>query len=140
MSPYDESSARQRNTKQRYAVAGLLADVDDFRTAQELHGLLRDRGERVGLTTVYRTLQTMADAGELDVMRLPSGEQLFRQCSRGHHHHLVCRACGRTVEVAGPTVESWADRIANEHGFVDISHTVEVIGTCSDCVKSQRSQ
>jgi Fur family transcriptional regulator, ferric uptake regulator len=140
MSPYDESSARQRNTRQRYAVAGLLADVDDFRTAQELHGLLRDRGERVGLTTVYRTLQTMADAGELDVMRLPSGEQLFRQCSRGHHHHLVCRACGRTVEVAGPTVESWADRIANEHGFVDISHTVEVIGTCSDCVKSQRSQ
>ena len=138
MSPYDETGARQRNTRQRYAVAGLLADVDDFRTAQELHGLLRSRGERVGLTTVYRTLQTMADAGELDVMRLPSGEQLFRQCSRGHHHHLVCRACGRTVEVAGPAVESWADRIASEHGFVDISHTVEVVGTCADCAKSQR--
>jgi Fur family ferric uptake transcriptional regulator len=114
-------------------VATLLADVNDFRTAQELHGLLRNRGERVGLTTVYRALQTMADAGELDVMRLPSGEQLFRQCSRTHHHHLVCRSCARTVEVAGPTVESWADRIAGEHGFVDISHTVEIFGTCPTC-------
>jgi len=133
MSPYDDNASRQRNTKQRHAVATLLADVNDFRTAQELHGLLRDRGERVGLTTVYRALQTMADAGELDVMRLPSGEQLFRQCSRTHHHHLVCRSCARTVEVAGPTVESWADRIAGEHGFVDISHTVEIFGTCPTC-------
>jgi Fur family transcriptional regulator, ferric uptake regulator len=131
--PYDDSASRQRNTKQRHAVATLLADVNDFRTAQELHGLLRNRGERVGLTTVYRALQTMADAGELDVMRLPSGEQLFRQCSRTHHHHLVCRSCARTVEVAGPTVESWADRIAGEHGFVDISHTVEIFGTCPTC-------
>jgi Fur family ferric uptake transcriptional regulator len=133
MSPYDDAANRQRNTKQRHAVATLLADINDFRTAQDLHGLLRDRGERVGLTTVYRALQTMADAGELDVMRLPSGEQLFRQCSRSHHHHLVCRSCARTVEVAGPTVETWADRIAGEHGFVDISHTVEIFGTCPTC-------
>lgn len=133
MSPYDDSTTRQRNTKQRHAVAALLADINDFRTAQDLHGLLRNRGERVGLTTVYRALQTMADAGELDVMRLPSGEQLFRRCSRTHHHHLVCRSCARTVEVAGPTVESWADRIAGEHGFVDISHTVEIFGTCPTC-------
>ena len=133
MSSFDDTGNRGRNTKQRHAVAALLRDVNDFRTAQELHGLLRDRGERVGLTTVYRALQTMADAGELDVMRLPSGEQLFRQCSRSHHHHLVCRSCARTVEVAGPTVESWADRIAGEHGFVDISHTGEIFGTCPSC-------
>ena len=133
MSPYDDAANRQRNTKQRHAVAALLTDVNDFRTAQELHGLLRNRGERVGLTTVYRALKILADAGEVDVMRLPSGEQLFRQCSRTHHHHLVCRSCARTVEVAGPTVESWADRIAGEHGFVDISHTVEIFGTCPTC-------
>lgn len=131
MSPDD--GVRQRNTRQRGAVSALLSDVEGFRTAQELHALLRDRGERVGLTTVYRALQTMADAGEVDVTRTPSGEQLFRQCSRGHHHHLVCRGCGRTVEVAGPTVEHWAGRVAGEHGFVDISHTVEIFGTCPAC-------
>jgi Fur family ferric uptake transcriptional regulator len=130
----DEQSTRHRNTRQRGAVSALLAEVDDFSTAQELHATLRGRGDRVGLTTVYRALQALADAGEIDVMRLPSGEQLFRQCSRGHHHHLVCRTCGRTVEVEGPAVEHWADRVAAQHGFADISHTLEIFGDCPSCL------
>lgn len=131
--PVGGQSAGRRNTRQRGAVSALLAETDDFRSAQELHALLRERGERVGLTTVYRALQALADAGEIDVMRLPAGEQLFRRCSRGHHHHLVCRACGRTVEVEGPAVEDWADRVAGRHGYVDISHTLEIFGTCPSC-------
>jgi Fur family ferric uptake transcriptional regulator len=50
-----------------------------------------------------------------------------------HHHHLVCRSCGATVEVADPPVERWAARIAAEHGFVDVHHQVEVFGTCATC-------
>ncbi|GAA2381669.1 transcriptional repressor [Catellatospora methionotrophica] len=126
-----------RNTRQRSAVATLLAEVEGFHSAQELHAMLRDRGERVGLTTVYRTLQALADAGDIDVMRPPGGEQLFRRCSNGHHHHLVCRTCGRTVEVAGPAVESWADRVAAQHGFVDVSHTLEIFGTCQGCATTR---
>jgi Fur family ferric uptake transcriptional regulator len=123
----------KRNTRQRGAVTSLLEDVDEFATAQELHAKLRERGERVGLTTVYRALQVMADGGEIDVMRLPSGEQLFRRCSSGHHHHLVCRSCGRTVEVLGPAVESWAEKVAARHGYRDVSHTLEIFGTCPAC-------
>ncbi|GHJ45366.1 transcriptional repressor [Catellatospora sp. TT07R-123] len=129
-------TAPARNTRQRSAVATLLSEVEGFHSAQQLHAMLRDRGERVGLTTVYRTLQALADAGDIDVMRPPNGEQLFRRCSDGHHHHLVCRRCGRTVEVAGPAVESWADRVAAQHGFVDVSHTLEIFGTCQGCAKS----
>jgi Fur family transcriptional regulator, ferric uptake regulator len=122
-----------RNTRQRSAVAALLSDVDGFHSAQELHAILRSRGERIGLTTVYRTLQAMADSGDIDVMRPPGGEHLYRRCSDGHHHHLVCRSCGRTVEVVGPAVESWADKVAAQHGFSDVSHTLEIFGTCHDC-------
>jgi Fur family transcriptional regulator, ferric uptake regulator len=122
-----------RTTRQRTAVMALLSEVEEFRSAQELHELLRRRGESVGLTTVYRTLQALADAEEIDVMRPPGGEHLYRRCSSGHHHHLVCRDCGRTVEVAGPTVESWANRVAAEHGFADVAHTLEIFGTCADC-------
>ncbi|HEX6501407.1 MAG TPA: transcriptional repressor [Micromonosporaceae bacterium] len=127
------NNGQQRTTRQRSAVSALLSAVDGFHSAQELHAMLRERGERVGLTTVYRTLQSLADAGEIDVMRLPGGEHLYRRCSEGHHHHLVCRACGRTVEVEGPTVEHWADRTAERYGFVDISHTFEIFGTCPAC-------
>lgn len=122
-----------RNTRQRAAVSALLAELEGFHSAQELHAMLRERGERVGLTTVYRTLQGLADSGEVDVMRPPGGEHLYRLCSQGHHHHLVCRACGRAVEVEGPAVESWASRVAAAHGYVEVSHTLEIFGTCPDC-------
>ena len=125
--------AAPRTTKQRTAVSAVLNETEGFHSAQDLHAMLRDRGERVGLTTVYRTLQGLADAGEIDVMRPPGGEHLYRRCSQGHHHHLVCRSCGRTVEVAGPAVESWADKVAGQHGFVDVSHTMEIFGTCPEC-------
>src|SRR5205807_6053551 len=97
------------------------------------HELLRRRGEGVGLTTVYRTLQSMADAGEVDVVRTDGGEVVYRRCSTGHHHHLVCRACGRTIEVEGPAVERWTEKIAAEHGFTDVGHMLEVFGTCAEC-------
>lgn len=125
-----------RSTRQRTAVARLLDITDDFRSAQEIHEALRRSGEGIGLTTVYRTLQTLADAGEIDMLRTDSGEAVYRRCSAHHHHHLVCRHCGHTIEVEGPTVELWAEKIAAEHHFTDISHTVEIFGTCRSCASS----
>ncbi|SDN54507.1 Fur family transcriptional regulator [Allokutzneria albata] len=125
-----------RATKQRAAVSKLLDQLDEFRSAQEIHEELRRRGEGIGLTTVYRTLQSLADASEIDVLRTGSGEAMYRRCSAHHHHHLVCRSCQRTVEVEGPAVERWAEKIAAEHGFSEVSHTIEIFGTCADCTRS----
>ena len=126
-------AAALRPTRQRRAVAACLARFEDFRSAQEIHELLRGWGDNVGLSTVYRTLQALADAGEVDVLRAEDGETLYRRCSGTHHHHLVCRECGRTVEVEGPTVERWATSVASEHGFADVSHTLEIFGLCPAC-------
>ncbi|MBY8851156.1 TIGR03943 family protein, partial [Saccharothrix sp. MB29] len=104
----------------------------DDRTVRLTGFVVRKRGEGIGLTTVYRTLQSLADAGEVDVLRTDTGEAIYRRCSAHHHHHLVCRGCGRTVEVEGPAVEKWADRVAAENGFVEVSHTVEIFGTCQE--------
>jgi Fur family ferric uptake transcriptional regulator len=131
--PRSASVPGLRATRQRAAVAGLLDELTDFRSAQEIHEELRRRGEGIGLTTVYRTLQALADADEVDVLRTGTGEASYRRCSEHHHHHLVCRGCGKTVEVEGPAVEHWADRVAAQHGFAEISHTVEILGVCADC-------
>jgi Fur family ferric uptake transcriptional regulator len=122
-----------RPTRQRQVVTDALDDLAEFRSAQDIHAVLADRGEPVGLATVYRTLQLLVDNGVVDQLRNDAGEALYRRCSSGHHHHLVCRSCGRTVEVEGPTVERWADRVAGEHGFTDVAHTLEIFGTCPDC-------
>ncbi|MFC9233693.1 Fur family transcriptional regulator [Streptomyces decoyicus] len=128
------SPVRGRSTRQRTAVSAALDEVDEFRSAQELHDMLKHKGDSVGLTTVYRTLQSLADAGEVDVLRTSEGEAVYRRCSTDdHHHHLVCRACGKAVEVEGPAVEKWADQIAKEHGFQDVAHTIEIFGTCGEC-------
>jgi Fur family transcriptional regulator, ferric uptake regulator len=127
---------KQRATRQRAAVAEVLDGVDDFRSAQDIHALLRSKGAAVGLTTVYRTLAALAEAGEVDAIRTTEGETVYRRCATArHHHHVVCRSCGRTVEVQGPAVERWAERVAGEAGFVDVTHTVEVFGTCGPCAR-----
>jgi Fur family ferric uptake transcriptional regulator len=122
-----------RPTRQRQVVTEALNGLDQFRSAQDIHTLLTERGETVGLATVYRTLQLLAEAEIVDVVRSDAGESLYRQCSTGHHHHLVCRACGRTIEIEGPAVERWADAEAAKHGFSDVSHVLEVFGTCGNC-------
>jgi Fur family transcriptional regulator, ferric uptake regulator len=127
------STEGPRTTPQRQAVLEALTGVDDFRSAQEVHDLLSSRGPRIGLATVYRTLALYADHGLVDVLRREDGEATYRRCSDTHHHHLVCRSCGTTVEVEGRAVETWTSSIATEHGFSDPSHTLEIVGTCADC-------
>ncbi len=127
------STSAIRATRQRTAVAECLDGLSEFRSAQDIHHLLRTRGEGIGLSTVYRTLQALAEAGEVDVIQNADGESVYRKCSDVHHHHLVCRECGHTIEVAGPAVESWADAMADEHGFTEVSHTLEIFGLCAEC-------
>lgn len=113
-----------------------LETSECFQTAQDLHQALRERGESVGLATVYRGLQALVDSREVDMVKADGNEASYRLCSQSHHHHLVCRRCGRTVEVNGPAVERWADRVAEEHGYRDVDHTLELFGLCGNCQAS----
>ncbi|MHB8719473.1 MAG: Fur family transcriptional regulator [Candidatus Dormibacteria bacterium] len=127
-------SSASRSTRQKRALDGLLATRPGFGSAQELHAELRSRGEGVGLTTVYANLRALAEAGLVDTVRTEAGEVLYRRCQTGtHHHHVVCRVCGTTVEVEGPDVEDWAEAVAATAGYVDVHHTVEIVGTCPTC-------
>ena len=125
---------QERSTRQKRALAAVLDASDTFRSAQALFTALRASGENVGLTTVYNQLRALADGGDVDVLRSDDGETLYRRCATDdHHHHLVCRRCGRTVEVEGPEVERWAARVAAQNGFVEVGHTLEIFGTCASC-------
>jgi len=125
----------RRQTRQRAAVAEALDSQEEFRSAQEIHDLVRQRGDSVGLTTVYRTLQSMAEDGQVDVIVRGDGESVYRQCSPSHHHHLVCRTCRSTVEIEAPDVERWAADVAARHGYAEVTHTVEVFGVCPRCAQ-----
>ncbi|MEJ5928931.1 Fur family transcriptional regulator [Corynebacterium sp. H128] len=124
----------QRSTRQRAAVIEVLRDIDTFSSAKSIHQALTKRNLKVGLTTVYRTLQSLADIDAVDVLHMATGETLYRHCeSEHHHHHLVCTECGNTVEIAGDAVETWAERVAKENGYQLVGHTAEVFGLCRKC-------
>lgn len=127
---------KQRATKQGEAVRDALNAAGGFRSAQDVYAALRRGGDTVGLSTVYRHLQALVDTGVVDVIHTPDGEATYRYCGdsgEGHHHHLVCRRCGRTEEVEGRVVERWAGEVAERHGYVDVDHTVELFGVCATC-------
>ncbi|GAA1150345.1 Fur family transcriptional regulator [Nesterenkonia lutea] len=126
--------ARGRSTRQKRAVWAALHSLEDFVSAQELHKILDERGEKVSLATVYRVLQSHQEEGLVDVLRPDDGEAIFRLCEREeHHHHLVCRSCGLTVEFEAPDIEDWAARLAAEQSFSEVRHTLEIFGLCAAC-------
>jgi len=115
-------------------VHAALREAPGFLSAQDIYARIRSGGTPIGLATVYRLLQAMAAQGQVDVVRSGDGEATYRLCrSTAHHHHLVCRACGRAEELDADVVERWAQAVAEEHGFTAVDHVVEIIGTCARC-------
>jgi Fur family ferric uptake transcriptional regulator len=133
------AATRHRSTRQGGAVRDALQNAGGFRSAQEVYAALRGQGDSVGLSTVYRHLQALADDGLVDAIQSPDGETTYRYCGEGgsgHHHHLVCRVCGRAEEVEGPAIEKWAAAVGAAHGYADVDHTVELFGTCAACART----
>ena len=129
----------KRNTWQREAVRTALSENENFVSAQALHGALREAGSSIGLATVYRALADLAEEGEADSLQ-QEGEALYRACTPGnHHHHLICRNCGLTVEIEATAVEDWARQVATQHGFTRAEHSVDVFGLCERCSRLQAS-
>ena len=118
-----------RRTEQREAILDALAASEGAVTAQELHGQLHG----VGLATVYRNLQRLADSGDADTLRRDNGEVAFLICESGHHHHLTCRVCGRVEQVRDCRLDDWASEVAAGHGFSDVEHRAELVGVCLAC-------
>ena len=124
----------KRNTWQREAVRAELSATEGFVSAQGLHSTLHQTGSPIGLATVYRALADLAQEGDADSLQSPEGESLYRACSTNeHHHHLICRNCGLTVEIEADAVETWAKNVAAEQGFSQAAHVVDVFGRCATC-------
>lgn len=129
----------KRNTWQREAVREALGTGENFVSAQNLHVRLREGGSPIGLATVYRALADLCAEGEADTLQSPEGESLYRACTPGqHHHHLICRHCGLTVEIEADAVEQWARSVATVNGFTQPNHVVDVFGLCSQCTQTAR--
>ena len=126
------STPARRQTWQKDAVLHCLGNGEGFVSAQQLHKQLTQHGSVIGLATVYRTLNSLVADGLADSL-VNAGESLFRDYSKDHHHHLICNDCGIAVEIEAKQAEEWASKVAQDNGFTDVSHTIDIFGTCRKC-------
>lgn len=124
----------RRQTWQKDAVLHALGQAQGFVSAQQLHKQLTQHGSVIGLATVYRTLNSLVADGLADSL-VNAGESLFRDCSKDHHHHLICNGCGIAVEIEAKQAETWATKVAKDHGFTQVTHTIDIFGMCKACSK-----
>lgn len=124
---------QKRSTWQKVAVREELGQRSGFVSAQQLHAEMVAAGQKLGLTTVYRALTDMVETGEADALTGIDGETRYRICGLEHHHHLICNVCGKTVEFELPGFEAATKALAQSHGFQEVSHSIELFGTCADC-------
>ena len=139
METHDLRKVGLKVTHPRMRILALLEqrNAQHHMTAEDIYRQLLEHGDEIGLATVYRALSDLAVEGEADSLQSPEGESLYRACTPGtHHHHLICRRCGLTVEIAADAVETWAHSVAAQNGFTDAHHVVDVFGLCAECTRA----
>ena len=126
-------------TPQRSAVIKAIAGTHEHLTPAELHEKVRRDNPRIGLVTVYRTLDILAEAGL--ICELHSGESCRSYLLRrpaGHHHHLVCSDCGQVVDFTSCDLSDLERQLSRDTGFEMESHLLEFLGRCPECQKAPR--
>lgn len=128
----------RRRTGTRAALCGLIEERQGHFTAADLIADARRRHVRVGRATVFRTLDLLASSGALERIELPDGEHAYVACApQEHHHHVVCRACGKSAEVADGGLQSVVREIGSSSGYLIDGHRLELYGLCPDCRRTE---
>jgi Fur family transcriptional regulator, ferric uptake regulator len=122
---------RVRLTPQRQAVLAAIEGLDAAFTPIELYDRARVLDPRLGLATVYRTVELLRETGSLRQL-VHDGRPTYVRCHRGHHHHLVCTTCG-TVEETELCAAPSAAELRKQHGFRAVEHQVDIFGVCERC-------
>jgi len=123
-----------RRTPQREAILTEFLRWERHCSAEELYDALRRKGQRVGSSTVYRTLRLLAECGLAREVEFDDGITRFEHLyQHDHHDHLVCLKCGSLIEFSSPTIERIQAQVAAEHGFEPKRHKMEIYGLCHHC-------
>jgi Fur family ferric uptake transcriptional regulator len=127
--------AGARTGAARDEVVSYLSQQECCLSAQELFDGLRSDGKKVGIASVYRVLEQLADLGLVHRVDLGDGVARFEpaQADGAHHHHLVCTTCGTVETFDDPALERRLERVADWHGYRLTHHEIVLHGSCSAC-------
>jgi Fur family ferric uptake transcriptional regulator len=123
-----------KHTEQRDIILRAFLDTRDHLSTDELFRLVRKKDERIGFTTVYRTLKLLAECGLASEVAFNDGIARYEhQYNRRNHHHMVCIECGGSVEFFSGDIERIEREIGRKHKYLTTRHTFQIYGICAAC-------
>jgi Fur family ferric uptake transcriptional regulator len=135
----DDARKRLRQAGHRPGAAGSLvlehlAAQSCCRGAQEVHDALRGEGHRIGLASVYRMLDALAELALVQRVDVGDGVVRYEPARHAdHHHHLVCGECGKVEPFADPGLEHAIEAVEEQSGYAVVAHEIVLRGACGDC-------
>ena len=122
-------------THQREAVAEVVFSSTEHLSVDMIERRLRERGERIGKATVYRTIDLLVRSRLVEEHDFGEGFKRYehRLSRQPIHEHLVCLECGKVIEFQSPEIQGVEVRVQREHGFVPARHRLEIYGLCREC-------
>ena len=123
-----------RHTGQRDLILQTFLSTEEHLTSEDLYGLVSAVDQSVGLTTVYRTLKLLTEAGLAREVRFGDNKTYYEHhFNHEHHDHMICTECGTVIEFFSPDIEALQDEMADKFGFRPTHHSLRLWGLCSEC-------
>ncbi len=123
---------KMRLTTQRQVILEELASVTSHPTANEVYDMVRRRLPRIGLGTVYRNLELMAESGLILKLEVGGTQKRF-DATTDLHYHIRCTACGKVDDIKLPVQQEINKMAASATDYQILSHHVEFSGVCGSC-------
>jgi Fur family ferric uptake transcriptional regulator len=120
-------------TSTRRAIIDLLKSERRYLTASSIFRLLKGDNPKLALSTVYRTLEFLAEMGSVSSRTEASGEASYVYCTDEHHHHAICKVCGHVDEVDCDAMDQFKSALLQHQSFVLDDHSIEFYGRCARC-------
>ena len=131
-------SKQLRSTSQRDLIVDVFLKTERHLNTQELFDIVKKKNTKVGYATVARTLKLMAEAGLCEAVDFGDGYARYEhKYNHSHHDHLVCTGCGAFVEICSKRLENLQQKLVAQHGYVQVSHRLQIFGMCPKCQKSK---
>lgn len=131
--------AGKRVTQQRLLVLRAMRQSDGHLDADQIYQVARREAPSLSLSTVYRTINVLKEAGLIEELRLGEEHYHYELRAEGDHHHLVCRSCGKVIEFDCPFSDELLSCLGDEHGFEITDVRLSLMGTCAECRRSEES-
>lgn len=127
-------AAGLRRTGQRDLILETFLSTEEHLTSDDLHRLVHKKDPSLGLTTVYRTLKVLTEAGLAREVRFGDNKTYYEHhYNHDHHDHMICTECGKVIEFFSAAIEDLQDQMASNFGFRPTHHSLRMWGVCSDC-------